>query len=810
MIKTWTLKLIILLAIIYPLYIVWNINEDFHKTILQSKEVEAIDLVSHMIHNMDQSKHIGHNHTENKNIHLVHKKEDIDGFKLTDSKFHDILNHNTSDLRISNVALVDMNGDVIYNVNGNSHDSFKKSKQFHRAIKEQRAITKMVHGSNLPYFSFFEGHDVSDETHHGSAESIVETYVPILYKDDNTSKVEATGLIEITFDISIMNDDFRSITIKSILILLGPIFIIMIMIYYSFERRNSYSILEKKNQALAESEEKFRLVTQSTHDAIVGIDELGQVIFWNPGAATIFGYKEEEIMGGSFLSLLPEAYIGGYSQVCDKAISVSDSFFVVDDKDIELYGQRMDGTEFPMQVTLTIWPFEKKKIYSAIIKDITERKKFQNKLLYQANYDKLTGLPNRNLIDDRIKQAEITARRNNTKAAIMFIDLDRFKYVNDTFGHDAGDDLLKQVSERLLSCVREADTVARLGGDEFLVILSDVKKPISVRLIANKILGQLSSKFIIGCKKVCQEVNISCSVGIAFYPDDGTSKDDLLKKADAAMYQAKSAGKNNYKFYTSELDSENNTKLQIEKELRTALENNEFYMNYQPIMCMKDETIAGVETLLRWKNPTLGTVPPDVFIPIVEEIGMMPDLGDWIFKTSCSEMNSIVNDESELYLSINVSVAQLENPNFPKLINNIIKETGFPSELIQLEITETMMMKNIEKSIEIMTKLTNTGVTVAIDDFGTGYSSLSYLKKIKASTLKIDKSFINDVPIDEEDVAIVRAITRMSQSLNLKIVAEGIENKEQAEFLKALKCDRGQGYLYYKPMLISELEKIIK
>jgi len=510
-------------------------------------------------------------------------------------------------------------------------------------------------------------------------------------------------------------------------------------------------------------------------------------------------------MNTTFLALLPETYVGGYSQVCEEALKVEDSFFVVDEKDIELYGQRSDGTEFPMQVTLTIWPFAEKKIYSAIIKDITQRKKFENKLIHQANYDELTNLPNRNMIEDRIKQAEITSKRNDTKSAVMFVDLDRFKYVNDTFGHDAGDELLRQVSKRLLNCVREADTVARIGGDEFLVILSDVKKPISVRLIANKILGQLSSKFIIGG----DEVNISCSIGISFYPNDGEGKDELLKKADAAMYQAKETGKNNYKFYSSDLDDSNTHKLKIEKELRTALENNEFYMVYQPIMCMKDDSIAGVEALLRWTNPKLGDVPPSVFIPIVEEIGLMPDLGTWIFETSCTEMNKVDNDESNLYVSINVSVAQLENPKFPKIINTIINSTGFPAELIQLEITETMMMKNIEKSIDIMVKLTHTGVSVAIDDFGTGYSSLSYLKKIKASTLKIDKSFIDDCPHDEEGVAIVKAITRMSQALNLKIVAEGIEKEEQAEFLKSLDCDRCQGFLYHKPMRISELEKII-
>ena len=923
--KKWIVGLIIIIAMIYPLYIVYHINENFHKTILEIKEIEAIDLSSHMIHNMDQSKHIGHQHTINKKIHLVHTKEDIN-FELTDPKFHQILRENISDLRISNTIVVNLDGEVIYSVNElYEHYDFKDSKEFRSAIKNQKPVTKIIHGDSV----FYNGED-----HHTRTENLVKSYVPILYKD-KFEKVTTMGLMVIAFDISIMNDDFEDITKESFMILLGPIFIIIIMGYYSFERQkinlvlkksennlleaqkiakignwewtinpdnivwtkenhnifevdiNEYvtyelfisivhpddrkliemevkkalskeidnyivehriitnnksikwiretgkvifdeynkplkmvgtsqdiTIYKEKQLTLQESEEKFRLVTQSTHDAIVGIDDSGCIMFWNRGATKVFGYPEAEVTGMNFMALLPEEYIGGYNAACTEAIKVENSFFVVDEKDIELYGQRRDGKEFPMQVTLTIWPFKKKKIYSAIIKDITERKKFENKLLYQANYDKLTGLPNRNMIDDRLHQAEITARRNNSKAAVLFVDLDRFKYVNDIYGHDAGDELLKQVAQRLEGCVREIDTVVRLGGDEFLIILNDVKKPVAVRSVAKKVITQLSSKFNLKVENqdpniyynLDQDVMISGSVGIAFYPDDGISKDELMKKADAAMYQAKEAGKNNYKFYTSELDDENNAKLKIEKELRTALQNDEFHIVYQPIICLSDERIIGVEALLRWENPILGNVPPNIFIPIAEEIGLMPKLGDWIFVTSCKEMQSL---NSDLYISINVSVAQLENPNFPKIASRVIQETGFPPELIQLEITETMMMKNIEKTIRIMNSLTKIGITVAIDDFGTGHSSLSYLKRIKACTLKIDKTFIDEVPNETDDVAIVKAIIKMAQSLNLKIIAEGIEKKEQVKFLKKLNCDRGQGYYYYKPMLISNLEKVV-
>ena len=913
--RKWISGLIIIIAIILPIYIGWVLNNHLHDTIIEAKQAEAIHLTSHIIHDLKQENHEGHNHTKDNSIHLVHLREDVD-LDLNNKLLHENIEWTISDLRVDRIRILDPKGTVIYSPELEHIGTLDTCKVTKKTILTKLPQSTFIHkGGKSP-----DGNIVANDT--------IETYIPILFKDSN-GEIELVGVFEIYNNISDISYHMDKTLWISSLILIGPLVLIGLMvklfkvlklseekfeaiadytydwetwfgndgevlwINHAVEKITGYSVDEcmkminypfdiilkedwdklqglncsfledcdcdvndltfrikhkdgstkwmavswqkafvqgkhiglrtsirdttnriDQELELKESEEKFRLVTQSTHDAIIGIDDFGKIMFWNNGACKVFGHTEEDIIGTNFMTLLPEEYIGGYTNACEAAIKVENSFFVIDEKDIELYGLRRNGEEFPMQVTLTIWPFEKKKIYSAIIKDITERKKFENKLVYQANYDKLTGLPNRNMIDDRLHQAEITARRNNSKASVLFIDLDRFKYVNDTFGHDAGDELLKQVSRRLEGCVREIDTVARLGGDEFLVILNDVKKPVAVRSVAKKIITQLSSKFNLKVTNqdptiyydTDQDVMISGSVGIAFYPDDGTSKDELMKKADAAMYQAKEAGKNNYKFYTNELDNENNAKLKIEKELRTALQNDEFYMNYQPIICLEDESIIGAEALLRWNNPTLGEVPPGVFIPIAEEIGLMPKLGDWIFITSCKAMQTL---NSDLYISINVSVAQLENPNFPKIANKIIKESGFPPELIQLEITETMMMKNIEKTISIMSSLTKMGVTVAIDDFGTGHSSLSYLKRIKVSTLKIDKSFINDVPNETDDVAIVKAIIKMAQSLNLKLIAEGIEKKEQVKFLKKLNCDRGQGYYYHKPMLISNLEKVI-
>ena len=957
--KNWIVGLIVILAILWPIYIVLDINNNFHNTILEDRRIQAIDIVSHTIHNMDQSKHIGHHHTKDGQIHLIHKAEDIT-LELNDPRFHNIFISSISDLRLKCATIIDLNGNVIFSTDPNKQN-FKNNSIYHKVIQKKDAIPVMNHKDPLLNYES------------------VKAYIPILFRSGE--QVEIMGVIEIIFDITLLDKAITMFTLKSFLILIGPLFIISLMFYYSFERRKNVTSLNRKlniintirnvqtrfikkkesiinfdgilkellvltnseygfigevnddvvipisitdiswnkesgniwkkhltgeleftdldnlfgsvittgnwvisndpsrdsrakrlhgghpplnsfmgiplysnakivgiigvankpegyseidvetlsllsetcalmiesNNServknkligdLTESEEKFRLVTQSTHDAIMGVDEDGNISFWNNGARNMFGYTEEEIKGSTFLSLLPEEYINGYTHACDEAIKVENSFFVIDEKDIELYGRRKNGEEFPMQVTLTIWPFKEKKIYSAIIKDITERKKFENRLLYQANYDKLTSLPNRNMIDDRLHQAELSARRSESKVSVLFVDLDRFKYVNDTYGHDAGDDLLKQASRRLESCVREVDTVARLGGDEFLIILSDVKEPISVKKIANKVLTQLGTPFKL--QGISQEVTISGSVGVSFYPDDGISKDELMKKADAAMYLAKQNGKNNYKFYTSDLDDENSTKLKIEKELRNALKNNEFSLNYQPIICMNDKTIVGAEALLRWDNPTLGRVSPAVFIPIVEEIGLMPTLGNWIFMTSCKEVGSIRNDESNLYLSINASVAQIENLEFTEIVSKIIEDTEFPPELIQLEITESMIMKNVGRTITVLSNLSQMGITIAIDDFGTGHSSLSNLKKIKANTLKIDKSFIDNVPQDQEEVAIVKAIIKMAQSLNLKIIAEGIEEEKQAKFLKKLNCDRGQGYLFYKPMPIGDLDKII-
>jgi diguanylate cyclase len=799
----WIIRIIILIAISLPIYTGYKLNEHLHNTIIESKEVEAIHMASHIIHDIDQKNHIGHNHTENNNIHSVHLKEDVD-LDLNDPRLHENINWVVSDLRIDLFRVLDNDGNVIYSSNIEEIGTIDKCETTVESGTNKKVVSTVIE----------KGHYSSDGNL--MVNTVVETHIPILFKNDN-GEIELVGLFEIYNNISDVDHHLDQAVLISGLIVIGPFLLIGLFIYSAVETKKINELLRIKNIKVKESEEKFRLVTQSTHDAIVSIDDAGKIIFWNNGATKVFGYTEEEAMRTTFMALLPEEYVGGYVQVCEEAIKIEKSFFVVDEKDIELYGKRKNNEEFPMQVTLTIWPFKERKVYSAIIKDITERRKFEDRLRFQANYDKLTGLPNRNMIDDRLQQAEMAAKRNGTKAAILFIDLDRFKYVNDTFGHEAGDELLKQVARRLETCVREVDTVARLGGDEFLVILSDVKQPIAVRKIAKKIITQLSTPFNLKLESKApesycnlnQEVLISGSIGVSFFPDDGVTKDDLMKKADAAMYQAKKEGKNNYKYYTSDLDNENNTKLKIEKELRTALQNDEFYMVYQPIICLSSAKIVGVETLLRWNNPNLGNIPPDIFIPIAEEIGMMPKLGDWIFLNSCKEMGSVCNDDSDLYVSINVSVSQLENPDFPKIVNKIIKETEFPAELIQLEITESMMMEDIEKAINIMTRLTKIGVTVAIDDFGTGYSSLSYLKKIKASTLKIDKSFIDEVPKDPEDVAIVKAIIKMAQSLNLKIIAEGVENKDQVKFLKKLNCDKGQGYHYHKPMSILELEKII-
>lgn len=435
-----------------------------------------------------------------------------------------------------------------------------------------------------------------------------------------------------------------------------------------------------------------------------------------------------------------------------------------------------------------------------------ERARHEQILLFQANHDELTLLPNRMRIMDRMEQAILDSNRTEKSIALLFLDLDNFKAINDTLGHIIGDALLKQASERLSECVRATDTVARLGGDEFLIMLREFTNTDDIRKIGNKILEAFRTPFQIEQRSLYS----TASIGISMYPGDGDDAHDLLKSADTAMYQAKDDGRNRYCFFSSAMNERSLRRMEIENHLRKALVNNEFSLVYQPQVQLTSKTYSGVETLLRWNNPKLGLVSPAEFIPIAEETGLINDIGLFVLNQAIKEISCVEQEtRSEVTLAMNVSAIQLQDDAFLCHMEDIISSGKRVAKRIECEITETMVVDKTIRTREALNSLYKLGVKLAIDDFGTGYSSLSYLAKLPVHTLKIDRSFIFDTPHDLNHTQLTQTIIAMSKGLGLEIVAEGVENAEQATFLINEGCDFGQGYLYARPMPADELIEFI-
>jgi diguanylate cyclase (GGDEF)-like protein/PAS domain S-box-containing protein len=433
----------------------------------------------------------------------------------------------------------------------------------------------------------------------------------------------------------------------------------------------------------------------------------------------------------------------------------------------------------------------------ALFSDITKRKQSEELIWKQANFDPLTGLPNRSMFRDRLEQAVKQSRRAGLPLALMFIDLDRFKEINDTLGHEVGDALLVDAAQRLSHCVRNTDTVARLGGDEFTVILGDFDDYDSAERIAQTILNSLAQPFQLGAEKS----QISASIGITFYPKDATGLDDLLKNADQAMYAAKDKGRNAYCCFTPSMQDAILNRIQLTADLREALADNQFQVYYQPVVDITTGVIGKAEALIRWHHPMRGLINPDDFIVLAEETGLIIDIGAWVLRTACSQVNVWRNQgQLSLRIAVNVSARQFHDVHFIDTVRGVLAETGLPPEALELEITEGMMMHNMEHTIAIIRTLRELGVQISEDDFGTGYSSLNYLKQFPIHTLKIDKSFIRDIGSDSDDAALVIAIIAMAKSLHLSIVAEGVETEEQLAFLRAQGCTQCQGFLFAKPM----------
>jgi diguanylate cyclase (GGDEF)-like protein/PAS domain S-box-containing protein len=535
-------------------------------------------------------------------------------------------------------------------------------------------------------------------------------------------------------------------------------------------------------------------VLRSMSEAVAVIDLDYQFVSVNPAFSRITSYTEDEVIGKN-------------SDILDSVQHGLDFYRRV--REIldrtghwagEMWQKRKDGDEFLGWIEMSeVRDVQGVRSYFvAVVNDITDKKRAEQELRYLANYDTLTGLPNRALLSERLGRAIVRARRQETRVAVLFLDLDRFKDINDSLGHAAGDRLLKAAASRIQTTISASDTVARLGGDEFTVILEDVESLAAVERMAREILTAFSIPLEVDER---HDVSITPSLGISLYPDHALVPTDLLKFADTAMYQAKAEGRNTFQIYNETMDAESRRRAQVLASLRKAIDKGEFRLVYQPRMSLSDGRITGVEALIRWHSAELGDIGPMTFIPLAEESGLIIPIGEWVLQEACQTLKRWRNHQlMDLSMAVNVSAIQLLRGNLTQSLKRVLEETGIPADRLELEITESMVMENAEQSTIVLNEIRALGISLAIDDFGTGYSSLVYLKRLPINTLKIDKAFIGDLVDDPDDEAITATIITMSHSLGLNVIAEGVENEQQLRYLREQGCDEIQGYWLSPPI----------
>lgn len=551
-----------------------------------------------------------------------------------------------------------------------------------------------------------------------------------------------------------------------------------------------------------QSEKQLLLAQQvfdTTTEAIMVTDANENIISVNPAFTKITGYEKEEVIGKA-----PRLLSSGrhndlfYKQMWHDLIHNGQWSG-------EIWNRKKTGELYPEWLSIAVIYDRLGEIeqYVSIFSDVTQHKEAEQLIEYQANYDALTGLPNRNLFNDRLLTSLKAAQRENSCLALLFLDLDRFKWVNDTLGHRAGDILLKETATRLASVLRESDSVSRLGGDEFTVILTDLDNELDSELIAEKILTQLALPF----KLDEQEVYVTGSIGITVFPSDGNTAERLCQNADNAMYAAKEAGRNQFSFFTAEMQKQAEKRLILLNELRRAIDNNEFELYYQPVIDITDNSLSGAEALIRWNHPQRGVVPPFDFIPLAEETGLIQPIGAWVVEQALQQLKQWNDTGHNMHIAVNKSSKQFYTDECATDLYGRMKKLGVEPSQLTIEITETVLMEEQGSILQLLQDYRQAGVSISLDDFGTGYSSLSYLRQFPFDALKIDRSFVMDINEDKDDTSLVEAIILMGHKLGLTVVAEGVETKQQRDFLKERHCDLLQGYFYSRPIPAAEFEQ---
>jgi diguanylate cyclase (GGDEF)-like protein/PAS domain S-box-containing protein len=561
---------------------------------------------------------------------------------------------------------------------------------------------------------------------------------------------------------------------------------------------------QRAESALRESEAMFRGLLEAAPDGMVIVNHDQEILMVNRQFEEMFGYGRSEVIGRNLGILIPPRF--GHHRKYDREYFLSPGKTLMG-QDGEFYALRKDGSEFPMEINLSPLETLGGLIVSAAIRDVSERKGYVARLDYLDTHDRMTDLPNRILLGDRLSQALLYAERQKRQVAVLFVDLDNFKFINSSLGHDIGDRLLKMIAVRLTACVRASDTVARERSDKFVIVLSDLAENDDAVQVTRKIQAAVRLPVDIDA----QLIEISCCIGICLYPKDGKDAQTLMKKAEAAVARAKEQGSKTLQFFTDDLNNGGATWLTMDRCLRQALKNDELAVHYQPQLDLLSGRITGVEALLRWQSPELGMVPPSRFIPLAEETGLIIAIGEWVLRTAARQSRKWQDAGiPPLTMAVNLSPRQFWFPGISRTITEVLHDSGLEPHQLEIEITESMIMRDVENAIDMMKELKRLGVQISMDDFGTGYSSLSHLKRFPFDKLKMDISFVREMTFDPGSAAIAKTIIAMAHNLNLRVIAEGVETEGQLSSLRGHGCDEMQGYYFSRPLPPDEIEQMLR